>query len=105
MNYNSEFQYNCLCRFELIAQPYTDNANYFNTTVCVGSRVFFVNNWFFLIRFQYNCLCRFEKLGLEYSYIRVSFQYNCLCRFEISAASEKANIKTISIQLFVSVRD
>ena len=55
---------------------------YFNTTVCVGSRLFneIIEN--ITSKFQYNCLCRFEIQTLDDEYLMDEFQYNCLCRFE-----------------------
>ena len=78
----SEFQYNCLCRFE-DGIPAKEIA---------------------FIQFQYNCLCRFETKPFNEMVNAQKFQYNCLCRFEKFFYKKTSKVFLISIQLFVSVR-
>ena len=98
------FQYNCLCRFEIMKIFHTQLSENFNTTACVGSREAEEIRESISINFNTTACVGSSRKKSFSDGLFLPFQYNCLCRFENRNKYGVCRSSEISIQRLVSVR-
>ena len=92
--YATLFQYNCLCRFEITIQAGSLKILYFNTTVCVGSSFQFVDiHRSFLIDFNTTVCVGSRRCEL----VNIDAQAN----FNTTVCVGSRSAELISIRLFI----